>query len=129
MTDIEFEAARRMKEIRGLGETMGASFTLGRIAMAALRRQGAAHIDWEDVHKRTIVESISVHGQDPDDVLDAITRHSPAAVRPEAQDRLRNIVGRVAPDLAARYDAARAKENASYEAEKAANGGRIKFIK
>lgn len=129
MIDIDFEAARRMKELRGLSETMGASFTFGRIAMAAIRKQGPARVDWEEVHKKTIVESIGQHGQDPDDVLDAICKHSPAAVTSEAHDRLRKIVGYVAPDLAARYNAARAKEDAAYEAEKTANGGRIKFIK
>lgn len=129
MIDVDTEATRRMKELRGLSECMGPRFTLGRIATTAIRKHGPARVDWEDVHKKTIVESIAIHGQDPEDVLEAITRHSPAAVSPQAQDRLRNIMDRFAPDLSARYDAARAQEDAAYAAEKTANGGRIKFVR
>ena len=120
----------RVQRIPELANTFGSAFTFGRHAMRALK--GAAdprRVNWDQVHKVTIVESISQHGQDPDDIHDVLSRHSPGIVSAEKQEELRQLLDQLGPDLAQRYDQARARQDAEYAAQKAANGGGIKFLK
>lgn len=128
MTTTDFKT--RVQRLPELADTFGPAFTLGRIAMRALKRAAdPRRVDWDQVHKATIVESIEQHGQDPEDVHAALSRHSPGAVSSERQEGLRQIIDQLAPDLSRRYDRARARQDAEFAAQKAANGGRIKFIK
>jgi len=120
----------RVQRLPELADTFGPAYTLGRIAVRALKRAtDPRRVNWDQVHKATIIESIEQHGQDPHDVHDALSKHSPGAVSSEKQEQLRGIIDQLGPDLARRYDQARARQDAEYHAEKAANGGRIKFIK
>lgn len=123
------EWKRRVAALRGLDDTMGPSFTLGRHAVRAISKNGVDKVDWAEVHKKTIVESIGQHGQDADDVLDAIFKHSPGAMDKDIQERLTGIVNALAPELSQKYDQITAAQNAEYAARKAANGGEIKFMK
>lgn len=120
----------RVQQLPDLANTFGPAFTFGRIAMRAVK--GAAdprRVDWDKVHKATIVESIEQHGQEPDDVHAALSKHSPGATSDDAQSKLRGTIDQLGPELAQRYDQARARQDAEYAAQKAANGGRIKFMK
>lgn len=120
----------RVQKLPTLADTFGTGFTFGRIALKALKRTGdPRRVNWDQVHRSTIVESIELHGQDPDDVHDALSKHSPGAVSPDKQNELRVIIDQLGPDLAQRYDQARAKQDADYAREKAATDGKIKFIK
>jgi len=123
------EFKRRLQFLPELDHSMGASFTLAKHSMRALQKSSPEQVNWDDIHKKTIVESIQNHGQDPDDVLDAICKFSPGAIAEHVQNRLRTTIDHVAPDLSRRYDEIRAKEDAEAAAEKRANGGVIKFKK
>lgn len=128
MTTTDFKT--RVQRLPELADTFGPAFTLGRHAMRAVK--GAAdprRVNWDQVHKATIVESIEQHGQDPDDIHAALSKHSPGATSDDAQAKLRGIIDALAPDLAQKYDQARARQDAEYAAQKAASGGRIKFMK
>jgi len=127
-TTTDFKS--RVSRLPMLADTFGPAHTLGRIAMRALKRAAdPRRVDWDQVHKATIIESIEQHGQDPDEVHDALSRHSPGATSPEKQEQLRQLLDQLGPDLSQRYDQARARQDAEYAAQKASNGGRIKFIK
>lgn len=128
MTTTDFKA--RVQRLPDLASTFGPAFTLGRHARRALQAAvDPRRVNWDQVHKVTIVESIEHHGQDPDDVHAALSQHSPGAVSEETQAQLRGIIDELGPELSRRYDQARAKQDAEYQASKAANGGRIRFVK
>ncbi|MCZ7935859.1 hypothetical protein O9X90_26395 [Agrobacterium leguminum] len=128
MTTTDFRT--RVQQLPTLADTFGPAFTLGRHAMRALKSAtDPRRVNWDQVHKATIVESIEQHGQDPEDVHAALSKHSPGATSDDAQEKLRGIIDELAPDLARRYDQAKARQDAEYAAQKAANGGRIKFLK
>ncbi len=120
----------RVQRLPELADTFGPAYTLGRHAMRALNSAAdPRRVNWDQVHKATIVESIQQHGQDPDDVHAALSRYSPGAVSSEKQEQLREIIDQLGPELAQRYDQARARQDAEYASQKAANGGKIRFIK
>lgn len=120
----------RMLQLPMLADTFGPAFTFGQHALQALKRAGyPQQIDWDQVHRATIVESIEQHGQDPDDVHDALSRYSPGVTSEDAEAKLRGVIDELAPELSQRYDQATTKRDAEYAAMKAANGGWIKFIK
>lgn len=128
MTPTDFKT--RVQRLPELADTFGPAFTLGRIAMRALKRAAdPRRVNWDQVHKATIVESIAQHGQDPDDIHAALSKHSPGATSDDAQAKLRGVIDALAPDLVQKYDKARARQDAEYAAQKAASGGRIKFMK
>ncbi len=127
-TPTDFKA--RVQDLPTLADTFGPAYTLGRHALRALKQVAdPRRVDWDQVHKVTIIESIEQHGQDPDEVHEALSRYSPGAMSDEAQAKLRKLLDQLGPDLAQRYDQARAKQDAEYQTSKAANGGRIKFMK
>jgi hypothetical protein len=120
----------RVQQLPDLANTFGPAFTLGRHAMRAMKNAtDARRVDWDKVHKATIVESIEQHGQDPHDVHAALSKHSPGATSDDAQAKLRGIINQLGPDLSRKYDQARARQDAEYASQKAANGGKIRFIK
>lgn len=128
MTTTDFKT--RVQQLPTLADTFGPAFTFGRHAMRALKSAAdPRRVNWDQVHKVTIVESIEQHGQDPDDVHAVLSRHSPGATTDDTQAKLRGIIDELAPDLARRYDQAKARQDAEYASQKAANGGRIKFVK
>ena len=53
---------------------------------------GANGVDWADVERKTIAESISEHGQPPSDVADVLCQHSPGAISKARQDEVRALV-------------------------------------
>jgi MinD-like ATPase involved in chromosome partitioning or flagellar assembly len=127
--EAQAEFSNRLKYLPELDHSMGPSFTLAKHSMKALQKSAPEKVNWDEIHKKTVVESIQVHGQDPDDVFDAIAKFSPGAIDESVREKLRKAIDTIAPDLAKRYDEVRAKEDAEAEAEKRANGGVIKFKK
>jgi hypothetical protein len=119
----------RLKFLPELDHSMGPSFTLAKHSLKALQKSAPDKVNWDEVHKKTVVESIQTHGQDPDDVFDAITKFSPGAIDESVQVKLRTAIDALAPELTKRYDEVRAKEDAAAEAEKSANNGIVKFKK
>ena len=131
MSENREEFKRRVDGLAGLDNSMGPSFTLAKHALYEIRRPGATAetVDWDKIHKKTIVEALEKHGQEPDEVLDVIGKFSPGATRAEDVDRLRAITDRIAPDLMRTYEEAAALEAAAAASEKAANGCVVKFRK
>ncbi|MNU29076.1 hypothetical protein D3C71_175230 [compost metagenome] len=129
MSDTTNEFATRLKYLPELDHSMGPSFTLAKHSLKALQKSAPERVNWDEVHKKTVIESIQTHGQDPDEVFDAIAKFSPGAIDESVQEKLRTAIEALAPELTKRYDEIRAKEDADAEAEKRANGGLIKFKK
>lgn len=73
----------------------------------AIKAHGSDGVDWADVERKTIVESISEHGQPPLEVSDVICQHSPGSVTKAKQDDVRALVDGLAPELEAQYAKAR----------------------
>lgn len=126
---MQAEFTNRVKYLPELDNSMGPSYTLAKHSLRALQKSEPSKVNWDEVHKKTIVDSIQNHGQDPDEVFEAICKFSPGAVTEDVQNRIKSALDSIAPDLARSYDQARQKEDADYAAEKAANGGQIKFKK
>lgn len=106
-------AALRLAELPRLEKRAGATLTFWQYATEAIKAHGADGVDWADVERKTIVESISEHGQSPSDVADVICLHSPGAVTKAQQEDVRALVGRLAPDIQAQY--AKAQDEKRYE--------------
>jgi hypothetical protein len=123
-----FEFKRRINEVPELENYNGAPFTLGKYCVRALRRTAPNLVPWDDVHRRVIGDSIGKHGQDPEDVYDAIVAHSPGAITDEEMARVRTMIDQNGEQLEDRYEAQRAMEDRDYRKQVADNGGAIRFI-
>jgi hypothetical protein len=105
--ESERVAAQRLTELPLLEKRAGAALTFWQYATEATKEHGTDGVNWADVEQKTILESISEHGQPASDVSDVICQHSPGAVTKARQDDVRALVGRLAPELQARYAKAR----------------------
>jgi hypothetical protein len=110
--EVESErvAAQRLTELPLLEKRAGAAFTFWQQATSAIETHGAGGVGWADVERKTILESISEHGQPPSDVADVICQHSPGAVTKARQDDVRALVESLAPELQAQYAEARGEK-------------------
>jgi len=110
--EVESErvAAQRLTELPLLEKRAGAALTFWQQATEAIKAHGADGVNWTDVERKTIVESISEHGQLPSDVADVICQHSPGAVTKARQDDVRALVERLVPELQAQYAKARGEK-------------------
>lgn len=101
---------QRLRTLPLLKNGVGAALTFWRQATSAIEAGGAHGVDWRDVEQRTIVESISKHGQAPSAVASVICEYSPGAVTKAAQDEIRALVERVTAELQVQ-DATRPNKN------------------
>ena len=110
--EVESErmAAQRLTELPRLEKRAGAALTFWQDATEAIKAHGVDAVNWADVERKTIVESISENGQPPCDVAEVICQHSPGAVTKARQDDVRALVERLAPDLQAQYAKARGEK-------------------
>lgn len=110
--EVESEriATLRLAELPRLEKRAGAALTFWQHATEAIKVHGANGVDWADVERKTIVESISEHGQPPSDVAEVICQHSPGAVSKARQDEVRALVDGLAPELQAQYAKARSEK-------------------
>lgn len=109
--ESERVAAQRLIELTLLEKRAGAALTFWQHATEAMKAHGADGVNWADVEHKTILESISEHGQPASDVADVICQHSPGAVTKARQDDVRALVERLAPELQAQYAKARVEIN------------------
>lgn len=129
MASYAFEFKKRIDKVPELENYNGAPFTLGKFCVRALRRTSPERVRWdEDVHRRVIGDSIGKHGQDPEDVYDAIIAYSPGAITDEERKRIRDMIDAVGEQLEDRYEALRAQEDQEYRKQIADNGGVIRFV-
>lgn len=110
--EVESErvAAQRLTELPLLEKRAGAALTFWQHATEAMKAHGAGGVNWADVEQKTILESISEHGQPASDVADVICQHSPGAVTKARQDDVRALVERLAPEPQAQYAKARGEK-------------------
>lgn len=98
------EFNRRVSRLPDLQNCAGAAHTFWLLAQEAMRVSGAAEaVNWPDVERRTIVESMAQNGQPADSVGDAICKYSPGASSLEKQQAIRDDIRRLASDLQAQY--------------------------
>lgn len=102
--------AQRFADLPLLEKRAGAALTFWRYATEAAKVHGFDGVDWADVERKTIVESISENGQAPSDVADVICQHSPGAVTKTKQDNVRALVVGLAPELQAQYAKAQSEK-------------------
>lgn len=110
--EIESEriAALRLAELPRLEKRAGAALTFWQHATEAIKVRGVDGVNWADVERKTIVESISEHGQPSSDVANVICQHSPGAVTKAQQQDVCALVERLAPELQAQYAKARGEK-------------------
>lgn len=99
----EFE--RRLSHLSDLKKSAGtAEHTFWLLAQEAIASNGSAKaINWPDIERRAIVESIAQNGQSPDSVGTVICKYSPGASSTEKQQAILDDIKRLAPDLQAQY--------------------------
>ncbi len=98
---------QRVGDLPALEQRAGSAYTFWQFATAALRAAASpSAVNWLDVERRTIVESIGQNGQPPDEVAQVISRVSPGAVTEAEQLAIHDTVRRLAPGLQAQYEQA-----------------------
>ena len=99
-----------MTELPLLEKHAGVAFTFWQHATEAMKAHGAGGMNWADIEHKTILESISEHGQPASDGADVICKHNPGAMTKARQDDLGALVERLAPELQAQYAKARGEK-------------------
>lgn len=97
--ECEQLAAQRLTELPLLEKCAGAAYTFWRNAAEALNAHGVNGVNWADVEKKTIFQSILEHGQPAAEVVDVICKHSPGGVTRARQDEVRALVERLALEI------------------------------
>ncbi len=98
------EFYRRVSYLPDLKKSVGAAHTFWIIAQDAISSCGSAHaVNWSDVERRAIVESIGQNGQSPDVVGNVLCKYSPGASSTEKQQAILDDIKRLAPGLQAEY--------------------------
>jgi len=102
-TRREFD--KRVQGVRKLLQRGGVEHTFGVLAEKALRdvNGNASEIDWEAVERKTLIESIGMHGQSAENVTKALLSHSPLRADPASHDQLRNTIRNNSVELEAKY--------------------------
>lgn len=105
---IERERERRVTELPKLLKGAGAAYIFAAKATAALKEAGndPSKVDWRAVEVLTAREAMGKHGQPPERVVEALTRHSPGRADPKTHEEIRKAVERNAPALRAEYEQA-----------------------
>ncbi len=104
------EFDRRVSRLPDLKKAQGAAHTFWLLAQEAIVSCGSAKtVNWPDVERRAIVESIAHNGQPPENVGSVICKHSPGASSPEKQQAILDDIKRLAPSLQAQYTKAQSE--------------------
>ena len=106
------EFDQRISRLPDLESSAGAAHTFWQLAQAAIASGGSAKaVNWPDIERRAIVESIAQNGQSPDGVGAAICKYSPGASSIEKRQAILDDIKRLAPDLLAQYAKARCEKS------------------
>ncbi len=95
------EFRRRIAQLPKLENATGAAYTFWRLVQESMVSANSADrdINWPAIERQTIIDSIALYGQSPDNVANALCTYSPGACTPEAQEALRDEIRRLAPTL------------------------------
>jgi hypothetical protein len=97
--EIDQEQQRRVDDlVRVEKKTAGTSCTLASHALEAIRLAGgdARRVDWAQVERAAVMESIVEHQQPPKDALAAVLKYSPGMADPARHERAQQLVSRIA---------------------------------
>lgn len=95
--------AERCKAIANLKSRVGSALSFWKHATFAIQTYGPEKVNWADVERQTIVESISQNGQSPSDVSDVLCRYSPGAITTDNQNKIRALIEQISPQLQQQY--------------------------
>jgi hypothetical protein len=99
---LQAERLRRLDALPQLAASSGAAHVFWQTAQAAI---AAAHspeeVNWSEVERSSITQSIGVLGQTPTSVADALCTHCPGAVYSARQAAICALVERLSPALLA----------------------------
>lgn len=94
------EVAKRLGRLSTLKSTAGTAYCFWCHAVEVMScANNPYEADWHQAEEATILESISEHGQLPEDVRDAILKHSPGAVTASRQAEILFGIERNASEL------------------------------
>jgi hypothetical protein len=99
----EVESSQRLDNLSSLSGSAGPSITFWQHAMEAIKANGIGSVNWAEVERKTIEESIGENGQSPSDVAEVICRYSPGAVSETRQEKVKVLIDHLAPRLQAYY--------------------------
>ena len=102
------EYERRLAMLPSLERAGGPAHIFWEQAQEALNaHESPDRVNWPDIERRTLVESIARHGHDPEGVAAVLCKYSPGAVTPEQQQAILEDVGRLGEVLLAEYQRSR----------------------
>lgn len=85
------EEKLRIERLPKLRDMAGAALTFWKHADAAISRVGIEKVEWLQVERATIHESVNEHRQDINEVLDIIAMYSPRIVTEEMANEIRSL--------------------------------------
>lgn len=91
------EEKRRIEQLPKMRDMAGAALTFWKHADAAISRVGVENVQWLQVERATIHESVNEHRQDLHEVLDVIANHSPRIVTYEMACEIRSLGDEITP--------------------------------
>ncbi len=94
---VDHERSRRVDDlVRVEGTSAGAAKTFAHHALKAIEKAGgdASKVEWPEVEKVAIYESIMQRRHDPKSVMLAIVKHSPGMIDQARQDKAREIISK-----------------------------------
>lgn len=108
---IEFNSVieQRVNDFSKLNDPTGSAYLFWNIANKAIKISKDSNgdiyeADWKLAEKATIIESIGMHGKNPDDVANILCLHSPASASPEQQAVLKADIERMSPELQVHFE-------------------------
>lgn len=100
------EMARRLARLSRLQGQEGPAGLFWALTQEALASGLSIEaLNWPDIERRTMVQSIARHGHDPAGVAEVLCRHSPGSATAQKQQDLRDDLRRLAPELQALWAA------------------------
>lgn len=98
------EFNRRVSRLPDLQHTTGVGHTLWLLAQKEMALNASpTTVNWADIERRTIVDSIARHGLSPDLVGAILCQYSPGAISTDQQSAILQDIKRLAPDLQVQY--------------------------
>lgn len=100
------EMARRLARLSRLQGQEGPAGLFWALTQEALASGLSIEaLNWPDIERRTMVQSIARHGHDPAGVAEVLCRYSPGCATAQKQQDLRDDLRRLAPELQALWAA------------------------
>lgn len=107
---------QRVHDFPKLKDSAGAAYSFWIIASKAINiaKESNGDIfeaDWKMAEKATVIESIAMNGQHPDDVANLLCLYSPASASPEQQAALKADIQRMSHKLQAHFEMKNSRNN------------------